>query len=464
MAPPATTVITLPYNFDPWPHQEAWFRAFYDHGQRRFFEVVHRRGGKDKGWLNLMIDQMTRRVGNYVHVFPQRNRARLIVWEGIDTDGQRYIDHFPPSLIYRKREEEMLISLQHPDDTSKEGSIYRCMGSDRDVYLLVGANPVGVIWSEFGEINPRMRELVLPILRRNGGWEAIICTPRGKNHAYTLYHQVQGDPEWHTSYLPITATTDHHGQPLVTEADVEKDRTAGLSEEAIAQEYYLSWEAPMPGAYYAVAFRRIDQEQRVTRVPYDPLYEVYTSWDLGVDDSTAIWFVQAVGREIRFIDYYIHHGEGLEHYARVLKEKPYSYACHFLPHDIDVREFTSGRSRLEVARALLPGAIEVVAKVPLIDGIQASRLLLARSVFDGVRCDAGLSALRSYRQEWDDERKTFSDTPLHDWASDGADAFRYLALSVDRLGAYEARRRGTVRVGHVGYGARFDPLTGEVWR
>ena len=458
-----TTVIELPHNFLPWPHQEAWFAAFYDQGIRRFFEVVHRRGGKDKGWLNLLIDQMTRRVGNYVHVFPQRQRARLIVWEGIDSDGKRYIDHFPPSLIYRQREEDMLISLRHPDDLGKEGSIYRCLGSDRDIYLLVGTNPIGVIWSEYAEINPRMRELVLPILRRNGGWEAIICTPRGKNHAYTLYTQVQHNPEWHTSYLPITATTDHDGQPLVTEADVQKDREAGLSEEAIAQEYYLSWESPMPGAYYAHAFRRIDADSRITRVPFDPLYEVYTSWDVGVNDATALWFAQFVGREVRLIDYYQHHGEGLEHYAKVLKEKPYSYACHFVPHDMDVREFTSGRSRLDVARALLPGRIEVVAKVPLIDGIQASRLLLARSVFDAVRCDVGLSALRSYRQEWDDELKTFRDTPLHDWASDGADSFRYLALSIDRVQALEARRTGRVTHGQVAHGAYFDPITGVAY-
>lgn len=448
------TLIELPYQFTPWPHQEEWFTAFYDHGIRRFFEVVHRRGGKDKAFVNLTINEMTLRVGNYCHVFPQRQRARLAVWEAIDTDGLRYIDHFPPALIFRKLEQEMLISFRHPEDDEAEGSIYRCMGSDDDVYLLVGQNPVGIIWSEFGEINPRMRNLALPILRRNRGWEAIICTPRGRNHAYRLFNRVRHNPRWHTSFLTIYDTVDHDGKPLVTDADVQADIDDGMSEEEAAQEYHLSWDSPMPGAYYAEEMRRIDAEGRIRTVPYDPSLPVYTAWDLGQNNCNAIWFFQPAGREVRFIDYEEgSHGalkfEDDPHrkgWIDVVREKPYCYdhsrlpqpltehphEVHYGPHDLANHEYSTGKTRYTYA--LQHGLRFTVLPHPgpggLQDGIEAARALLARAVFDEQGCERGVDALRNYRRKKDDKLQTFLREPLKDWASNGADAFRYAAVGL----------------------------------
>lgn len=448
--------VELPYLFDPWLHQEAIFTAFYAHGVRRFFEVWHRRAGKDKCFLNLMIDQMTQRVGNYCHVFPQRNRARRIVWQGIDSDGRRYIDHFPPELVYRHSESEMTISLVHPDDTSKEGSIYWCLGSDKDANILVGTNPIGVIWSEFGEINPRMRELVLPILRRNGGWEAIVMTPRGRNHAYRIYQQVRQQPDWHTSFLPIDQTTDHTGRPLVTRAAVAADIAGGMLRETAEQEYDLSWDTPMPGAYYAEELRRIDQEGRIRHVPYDATLPVYTAWDLGINDTNAIWYFQPAGREVRFIDYDegssiplarpdgVHDATSArQNWLDVVRAKPYQYdhsrlpqpttrepyEVHYGPHDLEHREYSSGKTRYTMA--LQHGLrFSVLPRGVLHDGIAAARALLARSVFDATRCARGIEALRSYKREWDEERQVFLNTPYHDWASNGADAYRYAAVGL----------------------------------
>lgn len=456
MATSQKTTIEIPYNFDPWPHQEEWFLAFYDYGIRRFFEVVHRRGGKDKGFLNLIISEMIERVGNYVHVFPQRNRARLIVWEGIDSDGLRYIDHFPPELVYRKLEQDMMISMVHPSDRAKEGSIYRCLGSDKDVHLLVGTNPVGVVWSEFPEINPRMRTLVLPILRRNNGWEAIVCTPRGRNHAYRLFNQVRTNPQWHVGYLPISETTDNDGNPLVTEEDVDADIAAGMSREEANQEYLLAWDTPMPGSYYSEEFARIDKEGRIGHVPYDPSLPVYTAWDLGINDTNAIWYFQPTPDSVRFIDYDEDDSIGLPTWVGRVREKPYnydhsrlpqpltheSYEVHFAPHDMNNRDYGTGKYRWSIARepVVLDDGREVSGLhfriIPhggpgaKADRIAASRKLLARAWFDADKCEQGIDALRSYRREKDEKLQVYRSQPLHDWASNGADAFGCGAIGI----------------------------------
>lgn len=457
----ATRQIELPYQFDPWPHQEAIFQAFYDQGIRRFCEVWHRRSGKDKTFLNLMVDQMMCRVGNYAHVFPQNKRARRSVWQAIDTDGLRYVDHFPPDLIYRKNEQEMTISLKHPEDPTREGSIYWCMGSDKDVHLLVGTNPIAVIWSEYAELNPRARELVLPILRRNRGWEALVFTPRGRNHAYRVYHQVRQDPDWHTSFLPFDATCDHAGQPLVTQADIDADIRAGMLPETAEQEYGLNWDIPMPGAYYAEELKRIDQDGRIRAVPYDASLPTYTAWDLGHNDANAIWFLQPAGREVRFIDYcegssiplappeLPQPGDDLEHnWLTLVRRKPYQYdhsklmpplthepyEVHYGPHDLEVTEYSSGKTRYSIALNHPMRAVRlrftVIPRGPLHDGIEAARQLLARSVFDEHKCERGLDALRNYQREFDEDKQVFVNHPLHNWASNGADAFRYAALGL----------------------------------
>lgn len=450
-------VIELPYRFTAWPHQEEVFQAFYARGIRRFCNVWHRRSGKDYVWLNLIADQMAQRVGNYLHIFPQRNRARLALWEAIDNEGLRYIDHFPDALIYRKVENEMLISFVHPDDPSKEGSIYRCLGSDRDEHVIVGANPVGVVWSEYPEINPRMRTLVLPILRRNHGWEALCYTPRfgRKNHGCALYFQVKDNPDWFTTYLTIDATRGHDGQRLVSAEDVARDRQAGMSAEEVQQEYYLNWDSAEPGAYYATELRQLELDGRICALPYDPTLPTYTAWDLGHNDVNAIWWFQPAGNEVRFIDYEEassvalcpdpSHSE-IPSWITTVRAKPYtydqsklpqpltrdSYEVHYGPHDLAVHEYSTGKTRY--GHGLEYGFRFQMLPHPgpggLLDGIETARRLLARSVFDTEKCAAGLDALRNYRRETNAKSQVASNQPLHNWASNGADAFRYAAVGL----------------------------------
>jgi hypothetical protein len=213
----------------------------------------------------------------------------------------------------------------------------------------------------------------------------------------------------------------------------DEDRKAGMSDEMIRQEYYCSFDAAMVGSYYGKLLE--EGADRVKDVSYDPILPVHTAWDLGVHDSTVVWFFQAAGPEIRVIDYYENNGHDLTHYAKVLDAKPYKYGDHLLPHDAKVRELgTAGaRSRIETLQSLGMRTARVVGDSRVEDGINAVRTLIPRCWFDKTKCELGLKALRHYHREWDEERKTFAQRPFHDWASHAADAFRYLAVGFDGL-------------------------------
>ena len=182
------------------------------------------------------------------------------------------------------------------------------------------------------------------------------------------------------------------------------------------------------GAYYATEMRDAKDQGRIGTVAYAPSMPVTTAWDLGVGDSTAIWFAQHVGAEVRLIDYYESSGVGLDHYVRVLNEKGYIYGNHILPHDVRVRELGSGKSRMEVLDSLGARPISVAPQLMVDDGIQAVRSMLANCWFDVERCERGIDALRQYHREYDDNGKVWRSRPSHDWASHGSDAFRYLAV------------------------------------
>jgi phage terminase large subunit len=182
------------------------------------------------------------------------------------------------------------------------------------------------------------------------------------------------------------------------------------------------------GAYYATEMREAKDQGRIDVVNYETSTGVITAWDLGIGDSTAIWFAQFIGPEVRIIDYYESSGVGLDHYARVLQEKGYTYREHILPHDVRVKELGSGKSRLETLDALGINPVTIAPQLMVDDGIQAVRSMLKNCWFDAERCDRGIDALRQYHREYDDNGKVWRSRPSHDWASHGADAFRYLAV------------------------------------
>jgi hypothetical protein len=215
----------------------------------------------------------------------------------------------------------------------------------------------------------------------------------------------------------------------ILSADELKDARDSMDGNAYNREYECDFEASVEGAYYADEMAKAEAEKRITRVPIEPTVRVDTWWDLGIDDATAIWFVQDVGKERRIVDYLEVSGEGLPQIAKRLDAKGYRYGRHILPHDAEARELGTGVSRIETLHALGVNNTEVIPAQAVADGINATRLMLSRCWFDAERCERGLEALKQYRREWDGKRQVWRERPLHDWCSHAADAFRYGALS-----------------------------------
>ena len=412
----------VPLQWRPRAYQMPAWHAL-ETGTRRMALVWHRRAGKDLFSINWCVTQCFERPGVYWHMLPTYRQGRKIVWEGKTRTGRDFLSHFPEQLITRKRDDEMSIWLEG-------GSLFQVVGGD-DVDRLVGANPFGVVFSEFSLMDPRVWNLIRPILVENGGWALFIFTPRGRNHGYKLYQMAERNPKWFSQLLSVDDT-----KAVSTEA-IEEERLAGMPEELIQQEFYCSFDAPLVGAYYGDVMTKLHQLGRLGPVPWEPNALVNTAWDLGIADALSIWFHQRVGKEERLIDFYQSSGVGLDHYAKVLREKPYVYGRHLVPHDAAVRELGTGTSRIEAARTL-GLRLELVPKLPLADGINATRVFLSKCWIDGENCEYGIQALREYSKEETGERDhsglpVYRDRPKHDWTSHPADAARTLAVAGYRL-------------------------------
>lgn len=417
-------IIKLPHLFVPRHYQRDTFDAYFNQGKRRIIQVLHRRAGKDLGSLNLMIAASQQRVGLYLYLYPEKTQARTAIWYGIDKDGVRFLDRIPPELIAKKSDSEMRILF-------KNGSVFQIGGSDRyDAYR--GTNPIFIVFSEYSQQDPNAWDTFRPILTENRGVAFFNYTPFGQNHGFDLYDKNKNNPDWFVHLLTVGDTHNDDGSRIITEAMIEEERRSGMSEHKIQQEYYCDWYAAIPGAYYGDEMARVDREGRIKVFDIEKKFPVHTAWDLGVRDATAIWFYQLIGQEIRVIKYYENRNLGLDHYVNLLfnykKEKEIFYGSHWAPHDIQVRELGSGKSRLEMA-ASLGLSFKIVPRLPVADGIDAVRKMFPKVWFLLGETDNGLSALRTYSTEYNEKKKIYSDKPLHDWSSNGSDAFRYLAVS-----------------------------------
>lgn len=408
--------IRLPHNFIPRDYQRPFFAAMKE--KKRAVLTWHRRSGKDKTVLNFLIPEAMKRVGIYYHLFPTYNQGEKIIWDGIDKTGFKFLDHFPRALVIGKNETEMKVKLAN-------GSIYQIIGTD-NFNRIVGPNPIGCIFSEYALQDPRAWDLIRPILRENDGWAVFCFTPRGQNHGFKIYEMARKNPAWFAQLLTVDQTI-HEGGRVFTQADIDAEIAEGMDQDLVQQEFYCSWTGMTQGSYYGKLLDEAEKAGRIGRVPWESQIRVDTWWDLGIGDAMAIWFTQAVAKEIRIIDYLESSGEGFSYYAKELDKKPYVYAAHHAPHDIKVRELGTGKSRLEVAESL-GIKFDIVPDIPIDDGIQAVRGILSRCWFDGEKCDRGLGALRSYHKEYDEVRKDFKNHPEHDWSSHGADAFRYFTV------------------------------------
>ena len=421
-----------------------WARRFHESLRRFAALVLHRRAGKttavinhhhraamDDAWerrrlLSLRptltdhdLTELTKPPGgrHYGHVMPQRNQAKLVVW-----DKLKYYASAIPGV--RFNESELLV--RYPS-----GHKFQLFGAD-DPDALRGPAFSGLSFDEFSQ-QPRniFSEVLSKALGDHLGYALFVGTIKGQDHLYQTYEAAKDSADWFTLWQDIDrslATEDGITVQVLQQA-MEDDRkliAQGLmTEEEYEQEWYLSTDAAIKGQWYSKELRQMKVDGRLTRVPYDPVLPVNTTWDLG--DHVSIWFDQSLrSGEVRVIDYYAAVDEGLPHVIQVLKDKGYTYGEHWAPWDIEVKEM-SGQSRQQAA--LAHGIrFKIVPKTTVNDGIHAARLLFPRCWFDEAKTKPGMDALRHYRKRYNDSFDEFTATPVHDWASHGADAFRYLAV------------------------------------
>ena len=407
--------------YKPRPYQVPVLKAL-DEGFKRVLAILPRRAGKDITALNYVIRKMWECPGVYYYIFPTYSQAKKVIWDSLDNDGHRILDYFPKDLVVQMNSQEMKILMK----TMTGGtSLFQLIGSA--IYdSLMGTNPRGCVFSEYALQVPLAYRYIRPILTANGGWALFISTPRGKNHLWNIYQIAQNSPDWFCYKLTIEETNHI---PL---EEIEKEKRSGeLSQDMIMQEYYTSFDMGVEGSYYASYMDRMRREQKISDVPWECAFPVHTAWDIGVRDSTTIIFFQTIGQTVRIIDCYQNSKQGVEHYAEIIHNKPYTYGKHIGPHDIRVKEWGSGITRYEKARQLgVKFTIADQFQIP--DGIEACRSLFSKLWIDEAKCEELIKALENYRQEYDAKKKIYLPRPLHNWSSHYADSFRYLAVSLPK--------------------------------
>jgi hypothetical protein len=398
--------ITVPFAPRPWQ------KALLSDRAKRIVAVVHRRAGKSTALMWMGIRRaVTTRGARVVHILPYGVMwQRTGLWDELTAAAEAI-----PGAVIRRGE----LSVRFPND-----SVFQCGGADNPDSWRGGGADLCVV-DEFDDTPPSLVPLVIePMLADRGGTLVRSGTPKGNGLLRAAYDRARTTPG-HSVYL-----LDHAATGALPPEAIDRLK-AEMTEEEFDQEMNCSFAAPNSGSYYGRLMDAADRDGRVTNVPHDPILKVWTAWDLGIDDSTAIWFLQiSKGGEWRLIDYIEDSGAGLDHYVRLLRAKPYVYERHILPHDVQARELGSGKSRLETLHGLGVRPTRVVRQHAVADGVNAVRMVLPKCWFDAEKTQKGIHALRHYKREWNESAQAWRSSPVHDHASHGADAARYLALGV----------------------------------
>lgn len=395
------------------------FKDLFTSDKRWGVAVAHRRAGKTVACVQRLIVKAlaeNKPDGRYAYIAPFREQAKTVAWE--------YLKHYATGVVSNPekdfRESDLSVRLVN-------GATVRLFGSDnpnalRGIYL------DGVVLDEYADMRPGLwGEVIRPTLSDRKGWAIFIGTPRGKNAFWDIYEKAGNDPDWMRLTLRASETK------LLPETELADARKT-MTENQYEQEYECSFEAAVIGAVYAKELKMARAQDRITTVPYDASKLVHTAWDIGYGDSTSIWFYQSQQAEIRVIDFYEANGEPAAYYAGILKSRGYNYDTCYLPHDADNGQSATGSSFNEILRSNGFKTI-IVPKLSLEDGISAARMIFSRCVFDAKRCEPGLEALQNYRWDYNQRMGELKPTPVHDWSSHPADAFRYLAVAAKRIGS-----------------------------
>lgn len=451
-------IVSQAVAFAPWPHQVPSMQARAN-GVRWVCKVWHRRAGKDVSDFISSVSEAHSHPGIYYHCFPELAQGRKAFWDGRDNQGTRYIDYLPSGMLASKpNETEMQLELRTKDP--KKTSLYQVVGADRLGWI--GSNPRHVTMSEYQDQDPTAWHLLSPILMANKGGASFCFTPRGHNHAYELYNTVKDHPAWHTERLTVLDTRKPDGTRIVTDEDLDFERTVLKKKEAIIQqEYFCDFEGDQEGSVYGDLLQQARRDGRVTTFAIEPGYPIIPVFDIGHHDATAIGFYQTVGPWRRLVDYVEAAGKTVDYFAEVLKQKRFDLGYRYDhvdgkifclgPHDLRNKHWGSPHSAEEVARQC--GLhFRVLPKMSIEDGLAAGRRLFPHLWIHEKAAARMVQVFGAYRYEWDAVTQSFGSQPIHDWSSHGADQYRYFALSDrdDQTRQVVAKPTAT---------AQFDPLT-----
>ena len=412
-------------------------RTVHDSLQRWNVIVCHRRFGKTVFAINELIKSAVMcklLMPRLAYLCPTYKQAKTVAWDYLKLYSQ---------VIPGTSTNEAELRIDYPNGARIQ--LFGCDNPDalRGIYL------DGVVLDEYSQMPQNLfPEVIRPALSDREGWAVFIGTPKGRNAFYELYTKAQNNVNWFTAMYRASETG------IVNENEL-KDAQEIMSQDEYAQEYECSWSAAIKGAIYAKEVEAARKQKRHCFVPIEPMLQVHTFWDLGISDATSIWFAQATGKEIRLINYYENTGEGMAHYINYVKDycrdNNLRMGIHYAPHDIEVRELTTGKSRKESAREM-GLQFQTVKLHKVSDGIEAVRRIFSRCWFDQEATAFGFDCLSLYRREYDEKRKVFRDNPLHDYTSHCSDAFRTMAMAwSDRL-VEGTRPQGTVLVN------KFNPM------
>ena len=358
----------------------------------------------------------------YSYIAPTYKQAKKVAW--------RYLKKLAEPVTKKVLESELSVELIN-------GAIITLFGADNPDSLR-GLYHDGVIIDEYGDIAPMLYgEIIAPAVADRDGWVVFIGTPKGPNHFYELYKDAANDPDWFNSTLRASESGVFSHERL---NKIKKQ--PGMDEDTYNQEFECDFHAANKGAYYAKQLNELEAAGHMGLFPWDPSKPVITAWDIGWSDDTSIWFAQIHGKEIHIIDFWTGSQYALEEVLDELQELPYVYEPFWLPHDAKNKSFQTGKSTRELMWAA--GAkTQQVPELSVQDGITAVRATLPKVYFntgnENVR-KYGLPALIMYQREYDEVKRVYRQKPRHDWASNPADAFRYLCLAVNPFTAKTADR------------------------
>lgn len=401
---------TIEIDYTPRPLQRELHQML---DQNRFnVLVMHRRFGKTVCAINHLLKRAIEEQKpnpRLAYIAPTYRQAKNVAWD--------YLKQFSGKIPGTKyHETELRCDLPNGARISLLGS--ENPSSLRGIYLDFA------VMDEVADMPESIfPEVIRPALSDRKGGCTFIGTPQGHNYFHDLWEAAASTKGWARQMYKASETQ-------LLDAEELEAAKATMTIDQYNQEFECSWVANVPGSIFGKELQDLDDKKRITSVPHDPANKVDTFWDIGMHDYTAIWFTQSVGRgEVQVIDYYENRGEGLPHYVRHLHSLGYTYGSHYGPHDLEVREMGSGKSRRETAYDLGLN-FRVVPRLPVEDGIHAARLLIPRCYIDRDNCRQGLESLRHYHRKYNDRTRKFRDQPVHDWSSHAADAFRYMAVGM----------------------------------